>query len=725
MISKAKKIDMILRMLVDAHITATDVLLATLDKPTYTASWYSKTGPVKKLLDKIYMDERGQRIVNEWFSCHALALVCEQVSSQADTMVKALSRHKSVSELTPAFLRSWSLKDTVAEPADLHASALACYTILAQIITRCSQATSDFAGPMSLMWWASGCSRETIEILCNIGLSKSFDTTQLLIKSTGNYCIEDARVLAHGTDGFLYNYDNVNFSTSIFVEQRSDAPAKGQSGTYTIIYPFRNPNPRALELPPILLCAQSAPDLDFNRDLCPTFEQSRSSHHQFCSYVVRVLCRYENQFKGRKDDLDLQSPPRRCLPAGYKTPQLPLKICTREEFSIKGNLAVHVETLVKQLGLTYPQLTKAILSINDQATQALNRGAKSIRAFDINPFLRCQVFQLGIGLFHLCLNLVWAALNVHRGHVNHHGTLSHLFVIIDKTRLGGQHPDYHSLLVAMMQILDGLLLDAWRIECGYPTLADYAASNPSAADLRAKAATILYNHGTPTRSPTNSNAATDTVQENSRRLIHDLMYVCEVTRAISAGDFGRVEDILTTLGMMFRGAGSKNYSTEIMHFTHNMKKVWPINGFDELVRDNMIDLFTAKGMYGSWERLADISAAIDVIGSVKNSIAMTLDASYSGKSHTHPDTSNLVWQIAHKARELKLNTYDPTRDVNDVVKASVDILSAGEAVLKSSSIATFNKNRKDLLRGIQVAEETDEMPPMELCLARSSDQGDN
>ncbi|KAJ7635637.1 hypothetical protein B0H17DRAFT_961398 [Mycena rosella] len=41
--------------------------------------------------------------------------------------------------------------------------------------------------------------------------------------------------------------------------------------------------------------------------------------------------------------------------------------------------------------------------------------------------------------------------------------------------------------------------------------------------------------------------------------------------------FRPCEDILTTLGMMFRGAGSKNYSTEILHFTHNMKKVWNDN----------------------------------------------------------------------------------------------------------------------------------------------------
>jgi hypothetical protein len=126
------------------------------------------------------------------------------------------------------------------------------------------------------------------------------------------------------------------------------------------------------------------------------------------------------------------------------------------------------------------------------------------------------------------------------------------------------------------------------------------------------------------------------------------------------------------------------------------------------------ELFCAKGMYGSWDRLADISAAIDVIDSVKNSIAMSLDASYSGTSHKTPDTSNLVWRIAHKARELNLNSYDSTRDNNAVTRASMDILSAGEAVLKSASLASFNKNRRELLKGIQVDEEEDDIPPVGL-----------
>ncbi|KAF7334004.1 hypothetical protein MVEN_02305400 [Mycena venus] len=77
---------------------------------------------------------------------------------------------------------------------------------------------------------------------------------------------------------------------------------------------------------------------------------------------------------------------------------------------------------------------------------------------------------------------------------------------------------------------------------------------------------------------------------------------------------------------------------------------------------------------------------------------MSLDASYQGTGHKAPDTSNLVWRIAHKAKELKLNAYDPNQDANNVVK--------------------------ELLKGIHVEEEVDEMPPMGLSLIQPTEEDD-
>jgi hypothetical protein len=217
----------------------------------------------------------------------------------------------------------------------------------------------------------------------------------------------------------------VNISTSDFAEQRSGGPATVQSGTYAIIYRLRNPNPRAMALGPLLARAETAPDLDFNLDVRPTLEQSISSYRNFRAYVIRVLFRYSKGFAEYTERSAFQFISRRPMTDDYITNQFPVRLSTIEENSIPGNLSVHENIFVTQLKLTYAELSKkAILSINDQATQALNRGCKAVRAFDINPFLRAQVFQLGIGLFHLCLNLIWAVLHSHSGHENTEGSLA-------------------------------------------------------------------------------------------------------------------------------------------------------------------------------------------------------------------------------------------------------------------------------------------------------------
>jgi hypothetical protein len=66
----------------------------------------------------------------------------------------------------------------------------------------------------------------------------------------------------------------------------------------------------------------------------------------------------------------------------------------------------------------------------------------------------------------------------------------------------------------------------------------------------------------------------DKAHQNSRLLTRDLLYLLELIRAISDGDIDRVEDLLPQLAMMFRGAGSNNYCTEILHFILNLKYVW-------------------------------------------------------------------------------------------------------------------------------------------------------
>jgi hypothetical protein len=131
------------------------------------------------------------------------------------------------------------------------------------------------------------------------------------------------------------------------------------------------------------------------------------------------------------------------------------------------------------------------------------------------------------------------------------------------------------------------------------------------------------------------------------------------------------------------------------------------------------DLFARKGVYGSWDRLANISAAIDVLDSIQTSMAASLGASYSGTGHKDVDTSDLVWRVARKASELSLNRLQADRHG----KPTPDLLVTGEAALKSSSLATFNKKRRELLKGIiEVTEDNaDDIAAMDIAVTNETD----
>ncbi|KAF8223885.1 hypothetical protein L208DRAFT_1411209, partial [Tricholoma matsutake] len=63
-------------------------------------------------------------------------------------------------------------------------------------------------------------------------------------------------------------------------------------------------------------------------------------------------------------------------------------------------------------------------------------------------------------------------------------------------------------------------------------------------------------------------------------------------------------------------------------------------------------LFIAKGIYANWERLGDISAAVNYLQLIKTKVARLMRANYQGSTHRTVDTSQLVWHIANKAHKL-------------------------------------------------------------------------
>ena len=136
------------------------------------------------------------------------------------------------------------------------------------------------------------------------------------------------------------------------------------------------------------------------------------------------------------------------------------------------------------------------------------------------------------------------------------------------------------------------------------------------------------------------------------------------------------------------------------------------------------DLLTAKGLESTWDRLGDISAAIDYLNKIKKKVPSALSSSYQRHSHTTPDTSHLVWRVADKLRDEELQVFREKRVGNSKVKAVVDILATGEAKLKSSSLASFNKKISAMVKGHVYDDEQDAIPQTQLSIGGSDETGD-
>ena len=157
------------------------------------------------------------------------------------------------------------------------------------------------------------------------------------------------------------------------------------------------------------------------------------------------------------------------------------------------------------------------------------------------------------------MNLIWALLHVHRGSLHQIGSLTYFFALMEKAWLGAEHPDYHSLLAALTQILEGVILGAWLDELG--DLANFVETKPSAQDLLSRAQNILnrctcsmenWRKGLKAKGDPiplylcAPDPLDDVAHQNILLLTQDLLYAIKLTSAISGGDFGHVEDLLPT-----------------------------------------------------------------------------------------------------------------------------------------------------------------------------------
>ncbi|KAF6761993.1 hypothetical protein DFP72DRAFT_593287 [Ephemerocybe angulata] len=659
-----EKIDSVLQFIKDIPgISPFDVFKSLVDAKAgpydvYRRKYYEKDNSrLPDTLSLIANDPQGRSRIKSWIHSPAgRELVTEIISAEMDGLVDDM-KLTGVADIDPEHIRNRAPpKFNVQAPFTLSllvgaaqtkrakgknvmkAPDQLCDIVLGQLVYQRSNRVLGFATEFGLFLWHSGCSRQTIEALHRCGLSISYTAISTALKTLSDHCMKKAVGIAAGPHAFCY--DNINISTSIFVEQRGGStPAKVTSGTLGMVYRLKNATLEDMKLAPILARLRDPcynMGLDFNRDLVLTDQQSMDVVYQFKVSIIQVLLRHVKGFEKRQKDPTLQHKAIRKLPPDHIAEFQLLRVSTTEEATVKGNLQFQEECYTVQLERTPEELSKyAIPTINDQLTNSRIRSGQLLRAGDTNEWNRRSPFQTAPGMFHFGMNAEWMILGHHRGDVHTKGTLAYWGSVLDKRRIASDNPDYHTVLTFFRQVLEGHILNAWRIVVAEDaenaarkekaraaanptipptkvkvpkTLPEYAKSNPSSDALFAKATDILDRFATPLPTPVSVPAPTtaeadhpvpastpwtgpdpvkDIVHQNTLLLTRDLLYFFEIIDAVKDGDFGRIENILPVWAIMFRGGGGNNYCTETLHLIQNLKYLWPPK-FANVMRDTVL-----------------------------------------------------------------------------------------------------------------------------------------
>lgn len=95
----------------------------------------------------------------------------------------------------------------------------------------------------------------------------SYSSIATILSNLADKSIEEARIIAAGPHGL--GYDNINISSSIYVEQGPNTMSKVQSGTFAVIYELLGAHPEDMKIQPMLENLNKAVPLK-STDLVPS-----------------------------------------------------------------------------------------------------------------------------------------------------------------------------------------------------------------------------------------------------------------------------------------------------------------------------------------------------------------------------------------------------------------------------------------------------------------------
>jgi hypothetical protein len=337
----------ILRDLQDLQCTVIDLLMAVIngtgDFKSFRNALFTpeNSNSLVGLLEKLIQDEKGRPIVSEWMFPHAICLVCDKIHKEMDAAKPDLRMY--MADASPKFIEQWDIhtimgpvvrnitptlssvleaagetkascsKPKKANSKNRHTASL---IIMSQLHYLRSRNSAKVQIGLGLQAWACGTSRQMIDVLHQTGLVVSYPSISSMVQALADRSIERAKAASLRPHALAY--DNINISSSIFVEQGPNTMSKVQSGTFAVIYELLNARAEDMDVNPMIENLSRSSPLVVS-DLQMTRHARQSYVSQTAVTIVRILTKYIKGFERQESDSILQHTPRQPLPPGHKT----------------------------------------------------------------------------------------------------------------------------------------------------------------------------------------------------------------------------------------------------------------------------------------------------------------------------------------------------------------------------------------------------------------------
>jgi hypothetical protein len=380
-------------------------------------------------------------------------------------------------------------------------------------------------------------------------------------------------------------HDNVDIYRRVF-EQRKDNKSQLDNGTSAVAYICNEPSPSSAAFRARRAEGRRITGVEIQQLAVDAGSAIKLQH---IDYILKVLFdSAEFQFDDYEDRKSPHlTPPPAVMPlplGGTDQPiQYVLDSILQEESSYEGNMKV-LKHVLRLYGFTEEEECKrlaydVILNwVGDQSTIFKMRMLPIFRAWERNGFARADYLNPLSGWLHHQITWSQSLHSEYFAESSGYG-LSAVFKQLD--RKGLRNPAtkgtfFHTLEEALIHTAEARFRDFWLIVSESKSLDELRSK--SGEELRALAEIIYCNYacmGAVIALEEEEETEQDQVLMQTVQFLRDFLDYIEFDRAISAGDVGRMRNMLPRMFFQFAGGRNPKYAIEILEMLQGLEHDWP------------------------------------------------------------------------------------------------------------------------------------------------------